>query len=111
MERRTRNVNWINGLRSRDRRLVSRTPGLPSPESLVLSAAALALLVALAAAAPMPRAQTAAPQDDTAPDAALEDGQAADESDTVTDDERPLEDYEASEQISEDLSVSFPVDI
>jgi hypothetical protein len=31
--------------------------------------------------------------------------------DTAPDQESVLEDYEASEQISEDLSVSFPVDI
>ncbi len=31
--------------------------------------------------------------------------------DTAADQESVLEDYEASEQISEDLSVSFPVDI
>ena len=73
----------------------------------MLVVAALSLLVALAATAPMPRAQTAPepPQGDEL----LED---AAENDRETDDEgQPIEDYEASEQISEDLSVSFPVDI
>ncbi len=73
------------------------------PMALVLSVA-LALPVALV----LPTAAAQEPADGAAdpnePDASVTTRATADAS-------PPLEDYEASEQISEDLSVSFPVDI
>ena len=56
----------------------------------------------------------ATPEPDSAPepDAVAAPGDDAVSADPAPDpSEEPLDDYEASEQISEDLSVSFPVDI
>jgi hypothetical protein len=67
-----------------------------------IPAAILLALVALAAEAQ----PTATPEPPADPPRAEEDIVEA-----SAEERRPLEDYEASEQISEDLSVSFPVDI
>jgi hypothetical protein len=95
-----------------------------SPRLLLraLPGAVLVVILAIAGTA-MPRAQapdsaqTPTATDNSgadekrseAPTAVVADGVA----DGAADEQRegPLEDYEASEQISEDLSVSFPVDI
>ena len=63
----------------------------------------VALAMQVASAQP---AATPAPQAEAEPPRAEEEIVEA-----TADERRPLEDYEASEQISEDLSVSFPVDI
>lgn len=64
--------------------------------SLVVWRLALAQPAQDSADADRPAASSAAAEADTPPQRGAE---------------APLEDYEASEQISEDLSVSFPVDI
>jgi len=86
-----------------------------SPTLLPAAGLAALLLAVLATGTALTRAQTQEP----APPAATEGSDA-----TVADEQQdadspapdaaspgPLEDYEASEQISEDLSVAFPVDI
>ncbi|MEO1079919.1 MAG: hypothetical protein AAFY29_10205 [Pseudomonadota bacterium] len=77
-------------------------------------ASSIALLLALACL-PATAQETA---DRTPPGAVAEDREEApdgpitpSEAELVVPEAGPLEDYEASEQISEDLSVSFPVDI
>ncbi|MEE4277215.1 MAG: hypothetical protein V2I82_01965 [Halieaceae bacterium] len=73
--------------------------------ALVAAAALLAAVIGLAPFADSQEGDPAAPAGDQAGDSAdlppASGGSA----------QAPLEDYEASEQISEDLSVSFPVDI
>jgi hypothetical protein len=64
----------------------------------LLSAAAVSTAQEPGGAAPEPAAESGAESPDAAAGA-------------EPDMERPPDDYEASEQISEDLSVSFPVDI
>ncbi|MEE4192008.1 MAG: hypothetical protein V2I66_10540 [Halieaceae bacterium] len=82
---------------------------------LARSSTALVLLLAslpLAAQAPAePPQQSEAPAEETAPNDDATPLPADDTADAApTEPEDPF-DYEASEQISEDLSVSFPVDI
>jgi hypothetical protein len=73
----------------------------PSRSLLAVPVAAAASLAALFALAQDPTPAAPAAGADSAPADAVQE-------DTP---DVPLEDYEASEQISEDLSVSFPVDI
>lgn len=92
----------------------------PAPRLLSIALLVGLLCAALAAGTAVTRAQApdpAPPTDDRQTDDALaEDAEQrpapAAQDDTATGQATgPLEDYEASEQISEDLSVSFPVDI
>jgi hypothetical protein len=84
--------------------------------------AVVALLVTASAAWSQPateadsEATTSSPQQDPGADADTSTGNRADNGDAAADTTppqagRPPGDYRASEQISEDLSVSFPVDI
>ncbi len=73
--------------------------------------AVLLTLASLPAAAQEP-VSTASPQaDENAREEAPQGPNTPPEEEVVIPEAGPLEDYEASEQISEDLSVSFPVDI
>ena len=87
---------------------VMTTPG-------VLFALFLGLTIPVMGSAPHALAQEQDVPTASSESAAADESPASNPEDAVTDaaadQEAVLEDYEASEQISEDLSVSFPVDI
>lgn len=80
-----------------------------------MSSASMARRALLSLALVLAPGQAAHPQPAPEPDGALEPtaepGDGTAESTVMAAGEEPPDEYEASEQISEDLSVSFPVDI
>lgn len=97
-------------MRSRPVTFPSNFPRFSHRPRALAGLAAVALLLVGLALGPAPWAQTDAAEPQVPP-AADPNEAAAQAGEAAPGDLPPLEDYQASEQISEDLSVSFPVDI